>query len=112
MAAPSPYTTLITPGGIPAASKRRIVWYAARLWFSAGFQTTTFPMSAHDAGRFPAMAVKLNGVIARTNPSSGLSSSEFKKPGGEMGWCSARPEAKATLNLRKSISSQAASISA
>jgi hypothetical protein len=31
------------------------------------------PMSAHEAGRFPAIAVKLKGVMASTKPSSGRS---------------------------------------
>ena len=42
-----------------------------RLAVGAGFQTTTLPMSAGAAARFPPMAVKLNGVTAYTRPSSG-----------------------------------------
>ena len=44
------------------------------------------PISAAAVGRFPPMAVKLNGVTANTNPSSGRSSSAFHVPGAEMGW--------------------------
>ena len=36
---------------------------AARLCVSDGFHTTTLPLSAQDVGKFPAIAVKLNGVI-------------------------------------------------
>ena len=70
-AAPSPVTMSITPGGRPAASSSRIVYQAARVWVGLGFQTTVLPISAGAVGRFPAIAVKLNGVIARTKPSSG-----------------------------------------
>ena len=34
----------------------------------AGFQTTVHPINAGAPGRLPAMAVKLNGVTAYTNP--------------------------------------------
>jgi hypothetical protein len=71
IAAPSPVTRLITPGGNPAASNNRIVWCAANCWVGDGFHTTTLPSSAGADGRFPAIAVKLNGVMASTNPSSG-----------------------------------------
>ena len=37
---------------------------ALKIWVSAGFQTTTFPHIAADVGRFPPIAVKLNGVMA------------------------------------------------
>jgi hypothetical protein len=37
----------------------------------AGFQTTVLPISAALPGRLPAIAVKLNGVTAKTKPSSG-----------------------------------------
>ena len=37
---------------------------AARVWVGAGFQTTVLPMSAGAVGRLPAIAVKLNGLIA------------------------------------------------
>jgi hypothetical protein len=39
--------------------------------FSDGFHTTTLPIIAGAVGRFPAIAVKLNGVTARTKPSRG-----------------------------------------
>ena len=63
-AMPSPVTRLITPGGRPAASSRRIVWCAASCWVGDGFHTTVLPISAGAVGRLPAIAVKLNGVIA------------------------------------------------
>ena len=37
----------------------------------AGFHTTVLPISAGAVGRLPAMLVKLNGVTAKTKPSSG-----------------------------------------
>ena len=63
-AIPSPVTMLMTPGGRPASSSSRIRKCAANCWVGAGFQTTMLPMSAGAVGRLPAMAVKLNGVIA------------------------------------------------
>jgi hypothetical protein len=103
---------LITPGGRPAASKSRMVKCAANCWVGDGFQTTVLPMSAGAAGRLPAMAVKLNGVIAYTKPSSGRWSKRFQTPGDDCG-CSPRIRSpNAALKRRKSISSQAASISA
>ena len=56
--------------------------------FSDGFQTTTLPTRAGVEGRFPAIAVKLNGVTARTNPSRGRWSIAFHTPGTENGWVS------------------------
>ena len=61
---PSPGSMLMTPGGIPASSSRSIVSDAASCWVGDGFQTTVLPISAGAVGRLPAMAVKLNGVIA------------------------------------------------
>ena len=61
---PSPVTMLITPGGRPAASNSRMVKCAANCWVGDGFQTTVLPISAGALGRLPAIAVKLNGVIA------------------------------------------------
>ena len=58
------------------------------------------------------MAVKLNGVIATTKPSSGRWSNRFHTPGLDCGCSAISCRAKCTLNRRKSISSQAASISA
>ena len=54
-----------------------------------GFQTTVLPISAGAVGRLPAIAVKLNGVTAKTNPSSGRYSIRFHAPGTDCG-CSAR----------------------
>src|SRR6059058_356020 len=85
ISAPEPYTRLITPGGKPACSKsfiRKCAEYAA---VKAGFQTTVFPMSAALPGRLPPIAVKLNGVTAKTNPSSGRYSIRFQVPGAEIG---------------------------
>ena len=63
-ASPSPVTRLITPAGSPASSSSRIVKCAANCWVGDGFQTTMLPISAGAVGRLPAIAVKLNGVIA------------------------------------------------
>ena len=63
-ATPSPVTMLMTPGGRPASSSSRIRKCAANCWVGDGFQTTVLPISAGAVGRLPAMAVKLNGVIA------------------------------------------------
>ena len=41
-----------------------MVRYAANVWVGDGFHTTVLPIRAGAVGRFPAMAVKLNGVIA------------------------------------------------
>ena len=49
----------------------------------AGFQTTTFPISAAEVVRFAAIAVKLNGETAKTNPSSGRYSIRFHTPGDD-----------------------------
>ncbi len=63
-ARPSPGSRLITPGGMPASSSSRMVRCAANDWVGEGFHSTTLPISAGAVGRLPAMAVKLNGVIA------------------------------------------------
>ena len=68
---PSPGNMLITPGGRPAASKSRMMKCAANCCVGLGFQITTFPSNAGDVGRLPAIEVKLKGVMAYTNPSSG-----------------------------------------
>ena len=52
----------------------------------AGFQTVVFPISATDMLRFEAMAVKLNGLIAKTNPSSGRYSIRLSWSAAERGW--------------------------
>ena len=61
---PSPGSMLITPGGIPASSSSPMFKCAANCWVGDGFQITVLPISAGAVGRLPAMAVKLNGVIA------------------------------------------------
>ncbi len=58
------------------------------------------------------MAVKLNGLTAKTKPSSGRYSSRFHTPGEEIGCSSYIRIMNSTLKRQKSISSQAASISA
>ncbi len=68
---PSPGSTLITPSGSPAARSRSIVNWAANCWVGLGFHSTVLPSSAGAVGRLPAIAVKLNGVIAYTKPSNG-----------------------------------------
>ena len=60
----SPNTTLITPAGTPASLNTSIITLAEYIWLSLGFQTTTFPINAIHAGKFPAIAVKLKGVTA------------------------------------------------
>ncbi len=61
---PSPGSMLMTPGGIPASSSSSMMMCAAACCVGDGFQITTLPISAGAVGRLPAMAVKLNGVIA------------------------------------------------
>src|SRR5487761_1040802 len=109
---PSPVTMLITPGGSPAASSTRMTRSADSCWVGDGFHTTTLPSRAGAVGRFPAIEVKLNGVIASTNPSSGRYSIRFHVPGADAGCSAISCLAKATLYRQKSIISQAASISA
>ena len=58
------------------------------------------------------MEVKLNGVTAKTNPSSGRYSSRFHWPGGEIGWSARIRSMKCGFQRQKSMISQAASISA
>ncbi len=41
-----------------------MVRWAANCWVGEGFQITVLPISAGAVGRLPAIAVKLNGVIA------------------------------------------------
>jgi hypothetical protein len=111
-AAPLPVTMLTTPGGRPAASSSRMTKCADSCWVGEGFQTTVLPMSAGASGRLPAMAVKLNGVMASTKPSSGRWSVRFQTPVLETGCSSSSWRPNATLKRRKSMSSQALSISA
>ena len=54
----------MTPGGMPASSSSSIVSDAASCWVGEGFHRTVLPISAGAVGRLPAIAVKLNGVIA------------------------------------------------
>ncbi len=61
---PSPGSMLITPGGMPASSSSSITRWAANCWVGDGFQITVLPIRAGAVGRLPAIAVKLNGVIA------------------------------------------------
>ena len=61
---PSPGSRLMTPGGIPASSSSSISRCAATCCVGDGFHSTVLPISAGAVGRFPAIAVKLNGVIA------------------------------------------------
>ena len=84
--APDPLTTLITPGGRPASSSTRMLTSLLSADFSEGFQTTVLPISAGVDGRLARMAVKLNGVIASTKPSSGRWSMVLMSPGSEGGW--------------------------
>jgi len=52
----------------------------------AGFQRTTFPITAGAAARLPPMAVKLNGATAKTKPSSGRYSMRFQVAWKFSGW--------------------------
>src|SRR5215831_11862832 len=75
--AESPAIMLMTPGGMPAASYSFISQYALYIALDAGFHTTVLPISAGAVGRFAAIEVKLNGVTAKTKPSSGRYSDMF-----------------------------------
>ena len=83
--APGPKTRLITPGGRPASSRMRSVYQAESACVDAGFQTTVLPMSAGEVVRLAPIAVKLNGLTAKTNPSSARYSRRFQTPGEEIG---------------------------
>src|SRR5438445_12843836 len=78
----------------------------------AGFHSTVLPMSAGAVGRLPPIDVKLKGVTAYTNPSRGRYSSWFHIEWSDSGCSSRSCWAYQGLNRQKSISSQAASISA
>ena len=54
--------------------------------FSDGFHTTVLPISAGMVGRLPPIAVKLNGVMARTKPSRPRWSRKLNSPAGDAGW--------------------------
>jgi hypothetical protein len=58
---------------------------AERAAVDAGFQTTVLPISAALVGRFAPIAVKLNGVTAKTKPSSGRYSIRFQTPADDSG---------------------------
>ena len=51
----------------------------------AGFQSTVLPIIAGEPARLPPIAVKLNGEIASTKPSSGRCSRRFHTPGDDCG---------------------------
>ena len=78
----------------------------------AGFQTTVLPHIAAEVGRLPPIAVKLKGVTANTKPSNGRHSKRLCMPGADAGCCLYISLKKCTLKRKKSMSSQAASISA
>jgi hypothetical protein len=61
---PSPVTRLITPGGRPGLLEQPHEQCGASCCVGDGFHTTVLPISAGAVGRLPAIAVKLNGVIA------------------------------------------------
>src|SRR6266567_695204 len=111
-ACPLPVTMLITPDGRPAASSSAMLTCADNCWVGDGFHTTVLPSSAGADGRLPAIEVKLNGVIASTKPSSGRYSIRFHEPGEDEGCSASSRRANEALNRQKSMSSQAASISA
>jgi hypothetical protein len=74
--------------------------------------TTVLPIIAGAVGRLPAIAVKLNGATANTNPSSARYSTRFHTPGEETG-CSLISRCMwLGFHRQKSLSSHAASISA
>src|ERR687884_48795 len=64
IAAPEPYTRLITPGGRPASSYSFISQYAEYAAVEAGFQSTGFPISAAGGAGVPAVGGELKGGTA------------------------------------------------
>ena len=82
---PLTVTRFITPSGKPAAWNISMITCAEYIWVSAGFQTITLPSIAGAAQRFAQIEVKLNGVSANINPSSGLCSNLFHIPGCDSG---------------------------
>ncbi len=102
---------LMTPSGSPASLKSSMMTLADRICALEGFHTTTLPSTAGAEGRLPEIEVKLKGVRAKTNPSSGLQSRRFQNPDGEIGWKLYISVMYSALNLKKSASSQTASIS-
>src|SRR6185312_13280843 len=81
----SPGTKLITPGGSPASMSSFIVYHDERMAAFDGFQSEVPPISAGAVGRFPPIAVKLNGVTAYTKPSSPRRSVWFHMPCDDIG---------------------------
>ena len=61
----------MTLAGRPASRKMLYTSQFEAMALSEGFQTTTLPIKAGAAERFPPMAVKLNGEMAYTKPSKG-----------------------------------------
>ena len=108
----SPFTTLITPAGKPAFLNTSTITFAEKTCEALGFQITTLPISAALVGKLPEIAVKLNGVTAYTKPSKGRYSTLFHTPSDELGWSLYILAINSTLKRKKSISSQAESISA
>ncbi len=76
----------MTPGGRPAASSSFSTYQFDRIEVEAGFQSTVLPINAGALGRLAPIAVKLNGVTAKTKPSSGRYSTMFQMPRVEIGW--------------------------
>ena len=85
---PSATTMFTTPSGRPASLNNFIITCAEYICVSAGFHTTTFPIIAGAAHKLAAIAVKLNGVMAKIKPSKGLYSSLLRMPSADSG-CSA-----------------------
>ena len=69
---------LITPGGSPASSSRRIRKWHTSMVSCDGLKTTVLPISAGAVGRLPAIEVKLKGETTKTKPSSGRYSRRFQ----------------------------------
>jgi hypothetical protein len=78
---------------------------------SAGFHTTVLPRIAGPNARL-FMQVKLNGVTAKTKPSSGRYSTWFHMPGSDPGCTSYMSSMFLTFARMKSTVSHAASMSA
>ena len=72
-----PLTMLITPGGRPASANSSIRKCDASSVCVAGLNTTVLPMSIGAVGRLAPIEVKLNGLTAKTKPSSGRYSKRF-----------------------------------
>src|SRR5688572_22136283 len=85
---PGPGRKLITPVGRPAASNIFIAYQFDSTEVVAGFHTQVLPINTGAVGRLIAIDVKLKGVSANTNPSSGRCSRRFHMPGDDCG-CSA-----------------------